>query len=149
MRWLFIVALALILPACASVPMASADADVQGKSFVPPPPGKAALYVYRESVFGAAKLLAVSAGQRALGSLAADTWFRVDLDPGRYDMRCSGGENSESTIVQLATGETRFVEAAVRMGMFAHRCGIFEVPPDKGRAAILAGRRAAEIALAP
>lgn len=57
-----------------------------------PPPGKGALYVYRESAFGGAVLMSVSAGQRALGSLAADTWFRVDLDPGQYDMRCSGGD---------------------------------------------------------
>jgi hypothetical protein len=149
MRLLFVLALALLLPACASVPMAGADADARGKAFTPPPPDKAALYVYREGIFGAAVLLAVTVGPRALGSLAPDTWFRIDLDPGRYDVRCSGGENSESVIVQLASGETRFVEAAVRLGMFAPRCGIFEVSPEKGRTAVLAGRRAAEIAMDP
>lgn len=57
MRLFFVLALALLLPACASVPMASADAEAQGKAFAPPPPDKAALYVYREGIFGAAKLL--------------------------------------------------------------------------------------------
>jgi hypothetical protein len=125
--------------------MATADADAQGKSFSPPPPGQGALYVYREGIFGAAVMMSVSAGQRALGALAPDTWFRVDLDPGQYDIRCSGGENSDSKIIQLAAGEIRFVEMAIRLGLMAARCAVFETTPEKGRAAVLAGRRAAEI----
>ena len=88
LRWFALVALAS-LSACASVPMATADLDVQGKRFQAPPPGKAAFYIYRESIFGGAYSLNVTMGPRTLGTLAADTWFLVDVDPGQYDMRCN------------------------------------------------------------
>ena len=134
----------LLLSACASVPMASRDADTAGKTFAPPPPGSATLYLYRESLFGAAYSLALSVGQRNLGALAADTWFRIDVEPGTYDVRCMTPEASGSTSVQIASGETRFVEAAIRMGFVAPRCAVFEVAPEKGRAAVTGGKRAQE-----
>lgn len=135
----------LLLSACASVPMASRDADAAGKTFAPPPPGSATLYLYRESIFGAAYSLALSVGQRNLGALAADTWFRIDVEPGTYDVRCTTPEASGSQSVQIASGETRFVEAAIRMGFVAPRCAVFEVAPEKGRSAVTGGKRAQEI----
>ena len=135
----------LLLSACASVPMASRDADAAGKTFAPPPPGSATLYLYRESIFGAAYTVGLSVGQRSLGALAPDTWFRIDVEPGTYDVRCTTPEASASKSVQIAPGETRFVEAAIRMGFVEPRCAVFEVAPEKGRSAVTGGKRAQEI----
>jgi hypothetical protein len=137
--------LAAGLGACASVPLAPSEQDVVGKQFAPPTEGQVALYIYREGVFGSAVVLPVSVGRRAIGALAANTWFLVDVPPGSYDVRCTGGENIDSRTVQLAPGETRYVEAAVRPGLFASRCAVFEVAPVTGQKAILAGKRAQEI----
>lgn len=137
--------LATGLGACASVTLAQGAQDAAGKQFAPPPEGQTALYIYREGVFGAAILLPVSVGQRAVGALASDTWFLVDVPPGSYDVRCTGGENTDTRTVQLAPGETRYVEAAVRAGFFASRCAVFEVAPETGQKAIRAGKRAQEI----
>jgi hypothetical protein len=145
MKSLAALALLLLVGACASVPMATADADLQAKQFQPPPDGQGTLYIYREGIFGAAVLLTASLGQRLLGQLGADTYFKVDVPPGQYDARCTGGESSQATIVTVAPGETRFVEVAARMGFAAARCAIFEVSAEKGRAAISHGKRAAEI----
>lgn len=137
--------LGLMVSACASVPMAPQDADASGKSFAPPAPGQAALYVYREGIFGGALALNVSMGQRLLGALGPDTWFRVDVPPGTYDIRCLGQEASDSKMIELAVGEIRFVEAAMRLGFVAARCAVFEVDAAKGRQAVLSGKRAQEI----
>ena len=142
MRCLFVMALALLLPACASVPMATAYVDAVGKRFMPPPPGQGALYVYREGVLGAAVKMSVWEGHRTLGTLAHDTWLRVDLDPGQYVIRCTGGENGDSAVVQLGPGEIRFVDLTWRFGLMVPRCGALETNADKGRPAVLAGRRA-------
>ena len=144
LRW---VALAFLvaLSGCASVPMAPTDLDAQGKRFQPPPPEKASFYVYRESVFGAAYSVNVTMGQRALGALAADTWFLIDVEPGQYDMRCSAGEGSDSKIVGIAAGETRYVEVAMRMGVMQPRCAVFEVNAEQGQKAVMGGKRAQEI----
>ncbi|MGD9880658.1 MAG: hypothetical protein AB7F22_09835 [Reyranella sp.] len=133
------------LGACASVTLAPGAQDIAGKQFSPPPEGQAALYIYREGIFASAVLLPVSVGQRAIGALAVDTWFLVDVPPGTYDVRCTGGENTDMRTVQLAPGETRYVEAAIRPGFLATRCAVFEVAPETGQKAIRAGKRALEI----
>jgi hypothetical protein len=143
-KLLSVIMLVSTLGACASAPMAPPDADIQAKQFQPPPPGQASLYVFREGTFGAAILIGASLGQRTLGQLAADTFFRVDLEPGDYDLRCSSMEGAGSATVRIAAGETRFVEVAARMGFGSARCAIFEVAAEQGRAAIANGRRAAE-----
>ena len=137
--------LASLLGACASVPMASSDADIQAKQFQPPSAGQATLYVFREGMLGAAIALNASLGQRMLGQLGPDNYFRVDVQPGDYDTRCSSTENARSITVRIATGETRFVEFAPRFGFVVARCAIFEVTEQQGRSAIAHGKRAAEI----
>ena len=137
--------LVALLGACTSVPMAPPDADLQAKQFQPPPPGQASLYVFREGIFGAAILIGASMGQRTLGQLGPDNYFRVEVQPGDYDMRCSSSEGSGSTIVRIAAGETRYVEVAARLGLGSARCAIFEVSEQQGRSAVGHGRRAAEI----
>ena len=132
---------AAALGACASVPMASPDADIQAKQFQPPSAGQATLYVFREGMLSAGMAVNASVGQRTLGQLGADSYFRVDVQPSDYDMRCGATENSSSTTVSIATGETRFVEIATRFA----RCTILEVTEQQGRSAIAHGKRAAEI----
>jgi len=136
---------AAALSACASVPMASSDADIQAKQFRPPSAGQATLYFFREGILGAAIALNASVGQRMLGQLGPDNYFRVDDQPGDFDMRCSSTENSRSTTISIATGETRFVEIAPRFGFVVARCAISEVTEQQGRSAIAHGKRAAEI----
>jgi hypothetical protein len=84
-------------------------------------------------------------GQRTIGALGSDTWFRLELEPGTYDVRCSGNENSNSTLVQLASGETRLIETGIRFGWVSPRCSVFEVPAVTARPAVLANKRAREI----
>lgn len=143
-RLALVLLLVFTMAGCATVPMANTQDDAAGKAFHPPPPGLASLYVYRESIFGAAYTLSLSMGQRLLGTLAPDTWFKLDVEPGQYDMRCTA-ENTASTPLAIAAGETRYVETAVRMGLMAPRCAIFEVTSEVARPAILRGKRAAEI----
>jgi len=135
----------LALAGCASVPMASGDLDAEGKRFGQPPAGKAALYLYRESIFGAAMTVNVTMGQRALGALAPDTWFAIDVEPGQYDIRCNAGEGADSKIVAIAAGEIRYVEVAMRVGVMAPRCAVFEVAAAQGQKAVMGGKRAQEI----
>ena len=143
MRLMLVLAAFLLATGCASVPMAPADEDAAGKRFEPPPATQAVLYVFRESMFGSAFSMPVTVGPRPLGNLATDTWFRVVLEPGSYEVRCNM-ENSASVPVQLASGETRFVEAAIRFGFVTPRCALTEVDAATARTAILSGRRAQE-----
>lgn len=140
----FLLSLLLLVCGCATVPMAALPEDAAGKAFPPPPPGMGSLYVFRTSDLGGTRTINVSAGQRMLGDLAGATWFQVAVNPGTYDIRCRA-ENSASQPVAIAAGEIRYVEIEIRVGLMAPRCGVAEVAAETGRAAIVAGNRAADI----
>jgi hypothetical protein len=136
--------LALVtLTGCATVPMASQDADRAGKRFDPPSPGMAQIYIFRDAT-GSSTALNVSLGAQMLGALAGNTWFRVEVEPGQYDIRCNA-ENVANAVVAIAAGETRFVETVVGIGWVAPRCRIAEVAPSIGRPVVLAGHQAAPL----
>ena len=139
-----VAALPIVLASCASVPHASQEADAEGKRFAAPPAGQAALYVYRGGALGRGVVFSIAAADRQLGALAAGPWLRRDLEPGQYDVRCTGGENSASTIVALTAGETRFVGVTAGIGWAAPRCALAEVAAAEGRAGVLARSRILE-----
>lgn len=132
--------LLLLLGACASVPMASPSDDAAGKRFDSPPAGMAALYVYRADTIGGFRTVEVTAGQRLLGDLASNTWLRVDLSPGAYDVRCKF-ESPAIKAVTLTQGETRYIEVGFGIG----RCLLTEVAADAAKPFIISGSRAATI----
>jgi hypothetical protein len=73
-----------------------------------------------------------------VNALPSHAWFRADLPPGRYEVRCTTPEASSATEVDLQPGNTKFIEAGARMGVFAHRCAVEE--NRAARAAIEGGR---------
>lgn len=131
--------------ACSSgpVPMASLEADSQGRTFAAPPEGQAALYVTRTTDLG--RLIRVAVGRHDLGPLGTNTWLRIDVAPGVQDVRCVGGEASKAIDVSLAAGETKFIAVQSTMGYWDARCDLQEVPATVGRQNVLAGRRVKEL----
>lgn len=138
------VALALValstVAACATTPLATATEDAAAKGFPPPPAGEAALYVVREGVYQGAPLTTVSLGSRQIGVLAIDTYMRVDVPPGRYDVRAVSTWESARAVVDLQPNTIKVLSA--NMGMM--RMTLSELPLDQGRASIASKQRAAE-----
>ncbi len=140
---LFLPALAalLLLAGCASVPLDSAQEDARGKQFIPPPPDRGSLYVYRQGPMGAPVSIGVILAGRPETKLAQDTFVWLEPAPGTIDIRCAGTDGSADTVVSVGPGETRFVEVAYRPGLMGSRCAVREVPEAEGRTAVLAGKR--------
>ncbi len=134
--------LAVLIAGCdtASVPLASSQADAEGKTFAAPPPGQGAIYIVRGGDAGT--LLSIVVGSRNLGPLGNYTWFRQDVAPGTVPVRCTGGESSQIVDVAVAAGELRFLQVRPTTGWAALRCAIAEIPPDQGRQIALGGKRA-------
>ena len=129
------------LGACANVPLATPEEDTLGKRFAPPPSGKGALYLYREGMLGAAAPVNVTIGGGLNVALAPDTWVRLDGDAGPLEVRCAG-DSTVGRRVDVAPGETRYVEVAYRIGLMAPGCSVAEVSADMGQAAVSRGKRA-------
>jgi len=143
--WLVIAALALAACEGASLPMSSVEADSAGKRFEPPAPGMAALYVYRTRAGNDATM---TAGQRTLGTLQGRTWLRVDLPPGRQDVRCSipAWPTINSLDVDLQAGDIVTVSATEAVtSMWSAACLLVNEPAGVAYPAIRAGARIKEV----
>lgn len=136
---------AVLLGACASVPMAEPGADAEGKRFEPPPPGEATLYLYRSSFLGSETVFELFDNAQRIGALADRTWVRLDVAPGMHTVACgspSGGLPPGNPI-DVRPGDMRFLEIEVSPGPpFNPRCSATEVSEAKGRAGVTGGARA-------
>ncbi len=130
------------LGACASVPLADPQADQEGKLFDPPARDSGALYVYRTGWMALARKVEVSLAGGAQAELAPNTYFRVEGPPGPIDVSCRiDNDHPAAQQIQIAPGETRFVEVSMRSGWLGPLCAVAEVAPDKGRTAVRGSKR--------
>lgn len=127
--------LVLLLSSCASVPMAPLDQDTKAKDFSPIP-NKASLYIYRNESFGAAIPMTVSLNGKALGQTAAQTYFRLNLVPGKYTVE-SNAENVSTLPLTTEVGKNYFVWQEVKMGMWMARSLLQQTDEITGRAGVM------------
>ena len=139
--WKFCLPLLLALGACANVPMAPPQADQDAKRFDQPAPDKGALYIYRTGLMGIAMPIDVALVGGARAQLASNTYLRLEGPPGPVEVDCRVGDKNGAGQVQIADGQTRYVEVSVKVGLWTPGCEVAEVAPDQGRAAVLGSRR--------
>lgn len=125
----------MLLHGCASVPMASMEEDAKAKTFTNVS-GKASLYIYRNEMFGGAIPMTVTINGRTLGQSAAQTYFRLNLEAGKYTVE-SHAENVSNLALSLESGKTYFVWQEVKMGLFFARSLLQEVDEKTGRTGVM------------
>lgn len=125
----------VLLSGCASVPMAPLDEDARAKGFAPAP-NAASLYIYRNESFGAAIPMTVSVNGRALGQTAAQTYFRLDVAPGKYNIE-SHAENVSMLPLTTEAGKNYFVWQEVKMGLWMARSLLQQTDETRGRAGVM------------
>ena len=119
------------LAGCASVPMASADADAKAKTFVAPSSGQANIYVYRNETFGAAIKMPLLLDNQSIGDTGPHTYaFRV-VTPGKHTIT-SKTEKDVNLDIDAQPGNTYYVWQEVKMGMFAARSDLHLVDEKTG-----------------
>ena len=131
---LFAIVLIASLAGCASVPMASLDQDSKAKDFSPVS-GKASLYIYRNETFGAAIPVTVSVNDHTIGQTASMTYFRFNVNPGKYVIKAHAENVAELNIFANA-GENYFVWQEMKMGMWSARAKLTQVDESVGRAGV-------------
>lgn len=120
----------LLLSGCASVPMASAAADQQAKSFATTA-GKSNIYVYRNEYFGAAIRMPVMIDDRMVGETGANTYILATVDPGEHKI-VSQSESEARLMLTTEPGRNYFVWQEVKMGMISAGSELHLVDADKG-----------------
>ncbi|MEQ1597083.1 MAG: DUF2846 domain-containing protein [Casimicrobium sp.] len=92
--------------------------------------GEGRIYVYRDSVFGAAVVPAVYVNGVESGRSLANSFFYVDRAPGEYKISATT-EVEKSVSFALAAGESKYVKVSIGMGLFAGRPN-FELVNEAG-----------------
>lgn len=126
--------------------MADAALQSQGQQFLAPPTDRAAIYVFRDANAGSVPF-AMSLDQRQLGTLGRMNWLRIDVKPGRYDLRCFTvdlGAASDSLQLVLAAGDIRYVQANYKTFRDPH-CLLAAAPPTAAQPIIRSTARIREV----
>ncbi len=130
-HYLVLLLLASLMAGCATVPMASLEADTQAKQFTVEP-GKANIYLYRNETFGGAIAMPVALDGRVAGKTAASTYFFWTVEPGPHEIT-SLTENTASLKIDARAGHNHYVWQEVKMGMWTARSQLHEVDEEVGR----------------
>ncbi len=125
---------ALAVTGCASVPMASAEADSAAKAYKTDP-AKANIYIYRNESFGAAIKMPVLVDKVSVGDTAANTYILHTVAPGTHVIT-SKTENDPTLSLDAKAGSNYFVWQEVKMGAFAARSALHLVDEAQGRAGV-------------
>jgi len=132
--------LLLALGACASVPVASPQEDADAKRFGRPDSDRSALYIYRQGWMALGKNVEVAIANGARAELMPNSYLRLDGPPGPVEISCKA-DNTDTRQIEIAPGQTRYVEVAMRAGWWGPSCEIAEAPTDQGQAAVRGGTR--------
>lgn len=130
------------LAGCASVPMASMEADTSAKQFQPKK-GNANIYLYRHETLGAAVAMTVSLNGKVMGKTGSQTYFLWEVPPGKYEI-ASHTENTARITVDARAGRNHYVWQEVKMGLWQPRSQLHEVSEEEGRKAVLECKRTTE-----
>lgn len=130
-----LVAAAIALGGCASVPMGDPQKDAALKTFKVAP-GKAGIYVYRNESMGAAIKMDVAINGQPLGQTAAKTYLYKEVPPGKYTIT-STAENTDTLSIDAKAGTLSFIWQEVKMGFMVARSKLQLVSETEGRKGVL------------
>ena len=113
----------LMLAGCASVRMASKDADAKAKSFAPAASDNANLYIYRNESMGGAVKLPLLLDGTSIGDTGPHTYVFKTISLGKHTIT-SKSEKDVTLDIDAAPGQTYFVWQEVKMGIMAARSAL-------------------------
>nr|WP_297347340.1 DUF2846 domain-containing protein [uncultured Glaciecola sp.] len=131
---LVMIALVSLLSGCASVPMASLDADNRAKQFNVDS-NKANIYLYRDESMGGAIAMPVALDGHIAGKTGSKTYFYWSVEPGEHEIT-SLTENTARIKVIAKAGQNHFIWQEVKMGLWTARSQLHEVSDEKGKKAV-------------
>lgn len=126
-----LIAAALLISGCASVPMGDPKQDAALKAFAVAKE-KAGIYIYRNETMGAAVKMDVAIDGQPIGQTAAKTYFYKEVSPGKHVIS-STAENTDTIEVDAKPGTLTFIWQEVKMGLMYARNKLHLVSEEEGK----------------
>ena len=127
------------LAGCASVPMASMEADSSAKQFLPRK-SYSNIYLYRNETIGGAVAMTVSLDGKVIGKTGPQTYFLLEVTPGKHEI-ASHTENTARITIDAKEGRNHYVWQEVKMGMWQPRSQLQEMNEEEGKKGVLECKR--------
>ncbi len=140
---LMVGAMMLVVAGCASVPLADTDDDARLKSFPAPPDGTGALYIFRDSHFGAALKKTVTIDSTPIGQSAPMTYFYTTVEPGSHRISTESEFGENDLVIEVKEGENYFIDQYIKIGVMVGGANVKLVDEEDGRKGVLACKLAA------
>ncbi len=125
-----------VLTGCASVPMESPEKDQAYKAFPAPPENQAGLYVFRDSMLGAALKKTVKIDGEVIGETAANTYFYRLVTPGTHTLATESEFSDNLLELNAQAGKNHYVRQSIKMGVFVGGAKLTEVSESEGQKAV-------------
>lgn len=126
----------LLLQGCASVPMASEQADRARKVFSPPTEGAVGLYIYRNSVIGQSIKQSVYLNGKEIGQTANKVYIYVEVAPGQHVLSTESEFGNNDLKISTLSGRLYFIEQVMKMGLFSGSSTLLQVGESEGQRAV-------------
>ena len=143
MRLITLVVLsALMLAACeGSVVRTTVEEEATAKTFAPPAPSMAALYIYRAGHYAWAWPVEVTVVGAVNTRFPVDTFVRVEVPSGPTEVNCLTNARSDHQRREVMADQIRYFQVTLYRGDYGPYCLVSEVAPEVGQAFVRADRR--------
>ncbi|HCW94872.1 MAG TPA: hypothetical protein DHU88_03580 [Pseudomonas sp.] len=126
-----------VMAGCASVPMEAPEKDQAFKAFPTPPQDQAGVYIFRDSMLGAALKKTVKIDGQVIGETAPNTYFYRTVSPGPH-LLATESEFSDNTLeLNAKAGQNHYVRQSIKMELFVGGAKLTEVSDEEGRKGVL------------
>lgn len=132
--------LLLLGTGCITIPIASHQQDADAKKFIPLPPGKAAIYIYRNEWHSIGGAIPVLVNGEIIGETFGYSYFRLDLPPGKHTI-ISQAEQLSVLKLTAEVGKTYFIWHSASIGSWSRaQAQLHLVDENTGRAGVAEGK---------
>ncbi|MCJ0973993.1 DUF2846 domain-containing protein [Pseudomonas sp. PS1] len=125
-----------VMTGCASVPMESPEKDQALKTFAAPAQDQAGLYIFRDSMLGAALKKTVKIDGEVIGETAANTYFYRLITPGPHTLATESEFSDNLLELNAVAGKNHYVRQSIKMGLFVGGAKLTEVSESEGQKAV-------------
>lgn len=127
----------ILMSGCATVAVESNDVALKAKTFNSPSNGNAGLYVFRDSILGAALKKDIWVDDKCLGESATKVFFFQEVKGDQEHKISTESEFSPNDLIlKTENGKNYFVRQYIKMGAFVGGANLEVINEEEGKKAI-------------
>lgn len=127
----------ILFSGCSTVPLEPKEISLEAKFFSAPPEGSSGLYIYRDSIFGAALKRDIFVDNKCVGASAPNVFFYQTVKGDEEHEITTQSEFSPNKLsLRTQSGKNYFIRQYIKMGVLVGGADLELIEEAKGKEAI-------------